>query len=345
MSQQDPHPAWLDDPFINLDHILSYNPVIAFLDTPRNRGKSWGVQYRAWKHALRAGRTTILVRRDKKSVKRAFSKIYNAKFCKAFGIDQTRFIRKGDTIFYEVNDHLTIPVLEVCALSERYAQRSSDSGLADLLVIDEANVPPEERHFFRGDPVTNALDIWDSNRRESKMPLLIFGNRESAFNPFHAYFGIPPLPIDFDGIRRYRQKTILVAQSTKKNELASDFSTRADIALAGTRYSEFAAHGKPRSCASYAIIAKMPKNAEWYLTLYVKGRAYSFWRTEAGLWVNQSVDVNRKAFAWRTPFKDAEVINSFNHPRFQYLTKCIKNNAVWYRSPDIGEEIGGIFYK
>lgn len=345
MAQTDPHPAWLDEPFINLDHILSYNPVFAFLDTPRNRGKSWGIQYRALKHAIRTGRTTILVRRNKKSVKRLFSKIYNEKFCRHFGVDRTRISRKNDTIFYQINDRLTIPILEVCALSERYDQRSSDSGIADLFVIDEANVPPEERHFFRGDPVTNALDIWDSNRREAKMPMLIFGNRESAFNPFQAYFGIPPLPIDFDGIRRYRQKTILVAQSTKKNELISDFSSKADIALAGTAYAEFAAHGKPRSCSLLNIIGKMPREAEWYMTLHVKGRSYSFWRTEAGLWVNQTIDVSRKAFAWRQPYKEAEVINSFNHPRFQYLTKCVKNNSIWFRSPDIAEELGGLFYK
>lgn len=345
MAHSDPHPAWLDEPFINIDHILSYNPVVAFLDTPRNRGKSWGIQYRAWKHAIRTGRSTILVRRNRKSARQAFSKVFNAKFCRTFGIDPKRFIRKNDTIFYEVNDRLVIPALQICALSDRYSQRSADSGTADLFVIDEANVPPEERHFFRGDPVTNALDIWDSNRREAKMPMLIFGNRESAFNPFQAYFGIPPLPIDFDGIRRYRQKTILVAQSTKKNALISDFSSRTDIALAGTAYAEFAAHGKPRSCSSLNIIAKMPKNAEWYMTIYVKGRPYSFWRTEAGLWVNQSIDVNRKAFAWRQPHKDAEVINSFNHPRFQYLTKCVKSNSIWFRAPDIAEELGGLFYK
>lgn len=345
MAHSDPHPAWLDEPFINIDHILSYNPVVAFLDTPRNRGKSWGIQYRAWKHAIRTGRSTILVRRNRKSAKQAFSKVFNAKFCRTFGIDPKRFIRKNDTIFYEVNDRLVIPTLQICALSDRYSQRSADSGTADLFVIDEANVPPEERHFFRGDPVTNALDIWDSNRREAKMPMLIFGNRESAFNPFQAYFGIPPLPIDFDGIRRYRQKTILVAQSTKKNALISDFSSRTDIALAGTAYAEFAAHGKPRSCSSLNIIGKMPKNAEWYMTIYVKGRPYSFWRTEAGLWVNQSIDVNRKAFAWRQPHKDAEVINSFNHPRFQYLTKCVKSNSIWFRAPDIAEELGGLFYK
>lgn len=341
------YPKWLDDDYIDLSKILSYNAIINFLDTPRNRGKSWSIQIRAFKHALRHGRTTILCRRNKKSAQKAMQKAFSPKLCAFLGIDPQAIARNGNVISYEKRKGLLIPMIEVCALSDRYNQRSADSGLADLFVVDEANVPPEERSFFRGDPVENMLDIWDSNRREASMPLLIFGNREGVVNPFQSYFGIKPLPIDFNGIRRYRQKTILVAQSTKEGKREGDFNDKVRVALKGTRYDRFARAGMPKGTDLSHVINR-PANATWYMTVIFKSKHYAFYRFDGGLWITTEQDRSRKAFALGDkPVDGAEWIQSFskNKQRFSFLFKSLRDNALWFSNPDIPEELSEVLFK
>lgn len=343
------YPTWLDDDFIDLSKILSYNAVINFLDTPRNRGKTWSIQIRAYKHALRHNKSTILVRRNVKSLKQFKAKAFNAKFCDFFGIDPESIIRAGN-IFYIKQGGNKTPMLEVCALSERYTQRSADSGQADLFVIDEANVPPSERSTFRGDPVDNALDIWDSNRRGGHMPMVIFGNRESVVNPFQSYFGIQPLPLDFNGIRRYRDKTIMVAQSTKESVLGGQFNDKVNVALGGTKYSEFSRHGTPRSVDNVHVLPKKPKKAEWYCQFLEKGKIYTIYRFDGGVWLTPEWDRSRLVFSFgQSALTNTEVIKPFHMPtssmrlRFSALYTALKNNAVWLSSNQVAEELKGVF--
>lgn len=337
MEQQ--YPAWLDDPYINFSNILSYNCAINFLDTPRERGKTWGIQIRALKHAIRTGHSTILVRRTRKSTNAAKAKVFNPKICHFLGISPDDIIRQGDMIFYKQGDKKRIPILEFYALTERERARSSDSGVADLFCIDEANIPPAEMSYFRGDPVENALDIWQSVRRGGHMPMLIFGNRESVINPFQSYFGIQPLPIDFNGIKRFRQKSILVAQSTKKTSNRSDFSDSVDMALRGTRYQSFADSNHPRGVDEVHIRRTKPAKSVYYCTFYIREKWASAWRYDGGLWIGDDAMDTRCIYVINsTPpeGRKVEILKKLDD-RFRYMKKSHVSNSIFFKNHTLQE--------
>jgi hypothetical protein len=326
---------WLDDDFINWVNLLSFNAPFNFLDTTRNRGKSWGIFISAYKRYKRKHRGTILVRRTREAMKKTKHSAYGNKICKFMGIDPATIRINGD--YAETVDKAGKwhKFLWFVTLSEHSELRSADNAFFDRMILDEGKVSARKRAMYQGDEVTDLMDLYDSLRRGNRMQLLILGNRESVSSPYMSFFGIPNLSTDFNGVKRFKKKTIVCAQSTKPSAVTSDFDDAVRTALDGTRYAEFAYHGVAKDYDGNHV-KKKPSKAFFYcafdfgtpLALYISDGVYFTMLND----LSRPVWVNRP-----TTLKNSVLWTARDLTRLPYLKQCVRDNKVFFESPEVAE--------
>lgn len=334
--------SWLTERYINFTGLLSYGAPINFLDSTRRRGKTWGIYWRAYKHYKRKHRGTILVRRTAEATKKAKSAAYTSKFCRLKGLEKERFRVNGDFCEYNEGDSDSprwVRFIKFCTLSAHSAERSSDDDFYDLMILDEGKVSSRERAAYHGDEVMDLMDLYDSMRRESNMQLLIMGNRESVSSPYQSFFGIDPLPIDYEGIRRYRDGTVICAQSVRPADIVDAFDSKVRRALDGTKYGDFAYHGKAKDYDT-AHVRRKPKQARYYCS-FDFGTPLTAWTHDGNVYFTGSLDASRKIVVDHIGgiYKSVMVYSSSDRSRFGYLINAKRNNAIYYANAAIGEAV------
>ena len=334
-------PAWLDADYINFTGLLSYGAPFNFLDSTRGRGKTWGIFWRAYKHYMRAHRGTILVRRTEDATKKTKQGAYSAKFCRAHKIDPTTIRIKGDFAEVCING-AWYRFLQFCTLSNASDERSNDDDFYDLMILDEGKVDARKRSHYQGDEVMDLMDLYDSKRRESKMQLLILGNRESVGSPYMNFFGIRPLPVDFNGVRRYRGGTVVCAQSTKPKREAHDFDVKVKKALDGTKYGDFAYHGRAKDYDG-AHLTKKPKSARYYCG-FDFGTPVTAWLNDGCVYFTYGVDNTRRIVCDKPKaYKDTFIYTPREKTRFDTFIRARRNNAIYYDNEVTAEAIAELF--
>ena len=151
-------------------------------------------------------------------------------------------------------------------------------------------------------------------------------------NPFKNYFGVEPLPVDFEGIRHYQEHTLLVQQ---KNTLPvpvkeNEFNQRVEKLFKGTAYGKYLYDGAVKGVDTNRI-AKRPDKAIPYCAFDLE-KPVTIYQYDGKMYFDNGVD-KKRVIVTRKPtvkYKRVFVLTKSDTVRFSALKRCFKMNNVFY---------------
>ena len=260
--------------------VTSRGAVFNFINSNRNFGKTWCFKKRAFKRALKRGRKTIWIRRFKKEVKEAAAKFFTSvdlrKFCGIEWYDpetkQGNCKQIGNT-FYVKRRGKWEWFLQIVALTDAANMRGVDDVKIDTIVFDEYRTTPERYARYRGNEVTDFIDIFFSAKREHEIHCYFLGNKESGNDPYFTYFGLPTFPDSFEGIRTFRQGSICVQYINNKqnDKRKEEYAKKVENLLRGTSYGNYIYESMTKTSKAVRIKKSHP-DASLYVQLFIRGQ-------------------------------------------------------------------------
>ena len=248
--------------FIDTNRIRSYKAIFNFINTCRNKGKTWGFAKVAFCQFKKHGKTTLWIRRFSDEIEKTKGKIFKKKLKKELGLNSKNFKWVGSTAYYKRKNEFE-PFLFLMTLSRAKSARSADEGATEFVIFDEYTTTPAKYALYRGNEAEDFIDMVYSMKREHAVTAFLLGNKESAINPYFRYFGIPAMPSSFEGIRTYNDGTILCYYSnTIPDEIAkTDFNKRFMTAIKNTPYAKYLNDGAIKGTSNR--IEKKPRGAKY----------------------------------------------------------------------------------
>ena len=338
--------------------VKSHNAIYNYIDTERNDGKTWSFKIAGVIRFIKHHKKTIWNRTfvsEKKETKKKFlsrkliDKINqelhkgNSKKWSKITVKLDDFTLDGDYLMYK-------PLKDWCfnftATGQQASIKSVDDPDADTLVYDEYQTTPERLVRYRGNLVQDFNDLFITKKREHILHCYFLGNKEMIANPFKNYFGIEPLPVDFEGIRKYKNGTILVHQkNTPPEEIAqNEFDKRVAEMFKDTAYGQYLYAGAVKGIDTTRI-ARRPANAVPYCCFDLE-RPVTIYQYDGKMYFDCGVD-KKRIIVTRKPtnkYKRVFVLTKADTSRFMPLKKCFKMNCVYYTS-ELAFEQGQIVLK
>lgn len=330
--------------YYNNIEIKSHNCIYNYIDTERNDGKTWSFKIagviRFIKHRKKTVWNRTFVSEKKETKKNFLSKNIikkineelhknNSKKWKDFNVKKEDFVLDGDFLIYK-------PYKDWCfnftATGQQANVKSVDDPDCDTIVYDEYVTTPERLIRYRGNLVQDFCDLFITKKRDHVLRCYFLGNKEMVANPFKNYFGIEPLPVDFEGIRHYKENTILVHQkNTPPEEIAqNEFDKRVATMFKGTAYGQYLNAGAVKGIDTTRI-ARRPPNASVYCCFDLEKpvTAYLF---DNKIYFDTGVDKKRVIVTRKptTKYKRVFVLTKADTSRFMTLKRCFKLNNVFY---------------
>lgn len=326
--------------------LLSHsNAVFYFINTTRNYGKTWNFKYRAVKRAVKKGKKTLWIRRFKKEVKQCIKSFFKSKDLQTF-CDVSFYNKEtnpcgnlkllGDT-FYIKKGKKWIDFLQVVALSDVNNIRSSDDVDIDTIVFDEYTTTPNKYRAYRGNEVTDFIDIFISIKRNHCVKCIFLGNKESINNPYFNYFGIAPPPNNFDGFKRYKKDSIIVEQHNKLNRCETKFEAQVENLLKGTPYGDYL-YGSVYKVQTKNKLSKVPPNARCYVQFNFT-QPLAIYQYNDLFYITGKINNSYPIYSQNLSNKFANEKQLFNrHKRyFSSLINAISDNRIYFDSNQIAE--------
>lgn len=256
--------------YYHAGRLLSYNAILNIVNSNRTYGKTWGFKIRAWKRALKRGKKTIWVRRFKNEAQECATSFYTSKDLQAkCGIipydketNNGNFKQDGNTCYIRRNGRWEW-FCKIVYLSKSAAMRSADDVDVDTIVFDEYTTTPERYVRYRGNEVLDFIDLFFSAKREHIVRIFMLGNNESIVNPYLDYFGIPALPVEFEGIKTYKHGTIAVQKINNPQRKVDTYAKGVAAMLDGTTYGDYIYQSEYKT-SKRVRLAKTPENATFY---------------------------------------------------------------------------------
>lgn len=318
--------------FIDTNRIRSYKAIFNFINTCRNKGKTWGFAKIAFCQFKKHGKSTMWIRRFSDEVEKTKGKLFKPDLKKELGLNNNNFKWVGYTAYYKRRGNFE-PFLYLTTLPRAKSARSSDDGRTKIVVFDEYTTTPAKYALYRGNEVVDFLDIVDSMRREHEITVFLLGNKESALNPYYRYFGIPSMPIKFEGIRTYNEGTILCYYSNRvPDKIAkTDFNTRYMKALKNTPHAKYLTEGAIKGTSER--IEKKPKGAKFLCQFDFIG-GFSLFQSKNKIYVVAGVDKTKLVYV-ETPKTYAKqlVIAPCDKVLFKELLEAYKYGLFYFDTP------------
>lgn len=340
----------ITDDYIKFLPILSHScAIFYFLNTVRNIGKTWEIKRWAWLRARNNGKKCIIVRRFAKEAKECAESFYSSRDLIAHcpGLqpyDETtkrgNVRQRGRTIYHKYKGKWRWFV-KIMSLAEFKNKRSADDVDCDRIFFDEYTTTPRQYRQYFGNEVEDFIDLFISITRQHKVRVIFCGNNENIFNPYFEYFKITPPPPNFEGVRFYRSKTILLYQRITpcKDTKESKHLNRVFLMLKNTRYGAYLNDGEYKQGTALKW-ATPPKIAQLYVNIKWRGKLLRITNANGVYYVDKKADLSeyvltdvidkdtphpiqlyksrdRKAFA---PFIDAVSLN-----RVHYANESVYN--------------------
>lgn len=250
--------------YYNALKLMSYNAIFNFVDGARNIGKSTGFKIRSIRRAYKKGKATYWLRRYDDEVKQTCDKFLNAKLLKLLNMtvyhkkdnpDGT-IKREGRKIYVKNRAGKWVIAVQFICLSDAAKYRSADDDAFDSLVFDEYTTTAARYAYYRGDEVQDFIDLYISLKRENKLICYFLGNKETTLNPYKRFFNMHPLPLTWQGIKRYRRGSIIVQQVNDVLNADIAYNEKLREALTGTRYLSYLLEGSTKNArqATYTEI-------------------------------------------------------------------------------------------
>ena len=330
--------------FYDNRQVKSHNCIYNFIDTERNDGKTWSFKISGVIAFLKHRKKTIWNRtfvREKKATMKKFlnkkliAKIneelhkHSSKKWKDFVLKIEDFRLDGDYLIYK-------PYKDWCfcfsATSQQAEIKSVDDPDTNQLVYDEYATTPERFARYRGNIVQDFNDLFFSNKRTHILRCFFLGNKEMIANPFKNYFNIEPLPENFEGIKHYKEHTILVQQKNTPPEetVTSDFDKRVMKMFSGTAYGQYLYAGATKGIDKTRF-AKRPINASTYCC-FDFGKPVTVYFNDGKMYFDTGVD-KKRIIATQKPtskYKRVFVVTKADTKRFSTLKQVYKMNSVYY---------------
>lgn len=328
--------------------ILSYNAVYNFVNTNRNYGKTWTFKYRAVKRALKHHKKTLWVRRFKKEVKECVITFFKSsdlqKFCTVSFYDAKTNpngnIKQQGNIFYIKVGKQWVDFIKIVALSDANAMRSADDIDIDTIIFDEYTTTPNKYKCYRGNEVTDFIDLFISAKREHKITCIFLGNKESFNNPYFNYFDIPLIDNSFNGIKTFRNGSIAVEQRNNKPKENNEYDKQCNNLLKGTPYGDYLYEDKYKLNRKIKI-CNAPKNAYLYSQIYFNNYYFGIYRQNDNFYITDKINNAKNVYC--------DTLNGYYNNEVQLLNRYkiyfktflngVSNNRVYYINSAINEQI------
>lgn len=314
--------------------IRSYNAIWNFINTIRSKGKTWSFCLLALRQAQKHGKKTLFIRRFKAEAKEARGKLFNEKFRKTYGLTEENFKWLGYTAYVKVNKKWT-ECAQLVYLSQANSIRGARDSNTYFIVFDEYTTTPERYKRYHGNEVEDLIDIVVSKKGEHEIKVFFLGNKESAINPYFAYFGIPNEKEKYEGIHSYNYGTVAVEYSnTEPEEISADkFNQRFLASLKNTRYGNYLKGATKRaiSCEKLPQAAKLA-----YQFDFIGG--VSVYQYDGRLYVKQGVNKDIFIFV-NTPkkYRRQRVLQPRDSGLLTPLIEAYKMGYLAYTSDIAGE--------
>lgn len=288
--------------YINItrDVLTNSESIFYFIKTVRDVGKTWGAKKYIWKRAIKRGRKAIVIRRTKVEAEKMAETFYASvdmqKFC---GYElynpQTKkgnLRREGKTFYVKRNGKWEW-FLKITNLSQFRSLRSADDPKCNTIILEEYAVTEAEYRRYSGNEVENFIDIVYSVARQHPIRCIFLGNKESLYDPYLDYFGIKPMPAAYQGIVKYKDKTITCYYRNSKAEIKDKkgayFHRRLETLLSGTAYGRFI-EGEYKNNVKLKLAA-IPEKAEGYLQLKWRDKLFRICTFNGNFYINDKPDI------------------------------------------------------
>lgn len=333
-------------PYFDATPALSYNAILNFINSNRTYGKTWGFKIRAWKRAVKRGKKCIWVRRFKEEAKECASAFYTSKnLQKKCGIipydpiTKTGNFKQIGRTMYVKRGKKWVWFCKVVHLAKSNAMRSADDVDVDTIIFDEYTTTPEKYARYRGNEVTDFLDLFFSAKREHIVNIFLLGNNEHIVNPYFDYFKIPALPESFEGIKTYKSGTILVQKINNPQRKNGSYSDRVEKMLKGTSYGDYIYQSAYKD-KKHVKTAKTPLSAVFYAQVVYNNNILII-RFDNGLFYIDSGNIDYKLPVFvdklLAKYPNEVLINGKTKQWLEALQRAIMYGLIRYRNNEIAE--------
>ena len=332
--------------------VLSYNGIFTMVISNRNYGKTWCFKRRTFVRGIKHGKKTIWLRTFKKEVKQAINTFYTSadlqKFCGIIPYDpktKTGNMKQIGNTFYCKRGKKWVWFLKIFAVSDANGCRSADDVDTDTIVYDEFTTTGQCFKRYRGNIVDDFIDIYFSMKREHEVKCIFLGNKENVLNPFLTYFGVKPLPSTFEGIKTYRDGSLVIEQINNKPIEKSTYDKKLKALLQGTSYGMYIYDDAYKGTKNFKH-CKPPANANEYIQLDINNFTLKIWVANGLFYVTSKIDVNRRVFTLSilNKYKNENLLLKRQKRNFIAFENAIADNRVAYENQVVFEAIQP-FYK
>lgn len=319
--------------------LMSYNAILNFIIDNRDTGKSTQFKKRALCRLLKHHTMTIWVRRFKNEIKECKREFLNDKFFAVLENDYpNKFNREDFKIKGNYATYKNVPFVYFVNCKMARADKGIDAENIDTIVFDEFMATDTDYNHYRGDEVSDFFTIFFTKKRthadgsQSQIYIYMLGNRDSYHNPFYTYFNLPPLPIEFEGIKTFRNGSIAVMQLNSKPKDASNIYDKKLNALLKNTPLDAYRNGNILNAVIMDFV-KPSKNAEFYAQ-FDCGYKMSMVIEKSKIYVVRGIDTSRCVFTDKpkNEYKKNFVINASDKNIFSLLTRMYKKNCICYDS-------------
>ena len=333
--------------YFNALYLFSYNPVLIICKSNRNYGKTWSFLYRAWKRAKKHGKKTVWLRVFKKEVKELSQKLYKSKdLQKKCGIipydSKTKRgnFKKIGHVCYIKKGNKWVDFLTIGTINDSNALRAADDVDTDTLIVDEYLQTADRLKRYRGNYVDDLLDIFISMKREHKVQIILLGNKEIINDPVFTYFNIPLLPVHFEGVKTYKNGSLIVAQIDNKPKEKTEYDKKVHDLLIGTKYGNYLYNGDAKNMVNFKP-RKMPSNALYYVQLNWQGCEFKIASYNGYYYVNGNIDKTKPVYTSTVlhKYKFEYLLVKRQKRLFIALINAISDNRIYYSSNAVYEAI------
>lgn len=328
--------------------VLSRDAILNLINSNRNYGKTWLFKYRAVKRYMKRRKKTLWLRVFKEEAQQCASAFFQSgdleKKCGLKYWDKKtqtgNYKISGSTIYLKRGTKYGFePAIIVGALCEKRRLRGFDDVRIDTIILDEYQVTPSQLRRYVGNMVEDFNDIFISIKREHEVRVFLLGNKESRNNPFLSYFGIKQVPESFEGIRMYKDGTILLQQINNRQR-QSAYESRVEKMFAGTAYGAYLYDGQAKG-AGVAKLKKAPPTAFLYVQVEWDGYLFRIYSQDGFYYVMNGVDKTRPIFTNGDSSKWVKGRRLVNRSKalFKALIDAIQNGRVYFNTQAIYEAV------
>lgn len=328
-----------------VNHLQSYGAILNFIIDNRDTGKSTQFKKRGLIRAIKHKSLMVWCRRHENEIKTAKSEFLNSKFFAVLKADYgDRFKKEDFKIDGNYAYYKKTQFCYFCNVSKAKSDKGIDAENIDTIVYDEFMTDEKKYNYYRGNEVHDFFTIFFTKKRthadgsQSHIYIYMLGNRESFTNPYYKYFHLPQIPIEFEGVKTFRNGSIAVMQLNNESiKVESDYDKKLLDLIKDTALDKFMHGGVIDAVTKDFKIA--PKQAVFYVQ-FDFGYKLSLRYLNGKIYVNKGLDKKRYVFTDKPndKYKYNYTCTQRDKVRFTLIEKAYKFNDIYYSDARVYHE-------